>query len=89
MAGFEFRMWCIMAQVVCLGEVLLDFAALEAGESLVQASSFQQTDGDAPANVAIEQALNILNGEKVAKEITLGSRIFTTENVDKGGEVLE
>jgi len=37
---------------------------------------------------AIETALKILAGEKVPKEITLGSRLFTRENVDQGGEPL-
>ncbi|MBI3006393.1 MAG: substrate-binding domain-containing protein [Ignavibacteriales bacterium] len=37
---------------------------------------------------AVEIALDILNGKKVAKEITLPSRVFTKENIDKGGEVL-
>jgi ribose transport system substrate-binding protein len=35
---------------------------------------------------AIDVALRIFQGEKVPKEITLGSRLFTKENVDKGGE---
>jgi len=35
---------------------------------------------------AIDVALKILSGEKVPKEITLGSRIFTKKNVEKGGE---
>lgn len=38
---------------------------------------------------AIETALKILQGEKVPKEIVLGSRLFTPENVDQGGEPLE
>ncbi len=38
---------------------------------------------------AIETALKILKGEQVPKNITLGTRIFTKENVDKGGEPLE
>lgn len=37
---------------------------------------------------AIETALKILKGEQVPKHITLGTRIFTKENVDKGGEPL-
>lgn len=37
---------------------------------------------------AIEIALKILNGEEVPKEITLGSRVFTEDNVEKGGEVI-
>ena len=35
---------------------------------------------------AIDAALKILRGESVPKEITLGSRVFTKENVDAGGE---
>lgn len=38
---------------------------------------------------AIETALKILGGEKVEKEITLPSRVFTAENIDKGGELLK
>jgi len=51
----------------------------------ILSASFQYPSG---GDVAIEQALKILNGEKVEKEITLGSRIFTTENVAAGGEAL-
>lgn len=46
-------------------------------------ATFQYPTGGAEA---IDVALKILNGEEVPKEITLGSRIFTKENVDKGGE---
>jgi ribose transport system substrate-binding protein len=37
----------------------------------------------------IETALKILNGETVPKKITLGSRIFTKDNVKSGGETIE
>lgn len=37
---------------------------------------------------AIETAIAILNGNQVPKEITLASRVFTRENIDKGGEWL-
>lgn len=37
---------------------------------------------------AIETALKILRGEQVPKNITLGTRIYTRENVDQGGEPL-
>jgi len=52
----------------------------------ILAASFQYPTG---GDVAIVQALKILNGEKVPKEITLGSRIYDAKNVDKGGKVLE
>jgi len=37
---------------------------------------------------AIDVALKILKDEKAPKNITLGTRIFTGDNVDKGGEAL-
>ncbi len=38
---------------------------------------------------AIDVALKILRGEQVPKKITLGSHVFTAENVAKGGEELK
>ncbi|MFV1964238.1 MAG: substrate-binding domain-containing protein [Pirellulaceae bacterium] len=38
---------------------------------------------------AIDVALKILNGEEVPKKITLGSRLFTKENVESGGVAIE
>jgi ribose transport system substrate-binding protein len=52
----------------------------------ILAASFQYPTG---GDVAIEQALKIMAGEKVPKEITLGSRIYTAENVGAGGKVLQ
>jgi ribose transport system substrate-binding protein len=52
----------------------------------ILAASFQYPTG---GDVAIEQALKILAGEKVPKEITLGSRIYTAQNVGAGGKALE
>lgn len=40
-------------------------------------------------DIAIQQALLILDGKPVEKNITLGSRIFTRENVDSGGVPLK
>ncbi len=37
---------------------------------------------------AIDTALKILHGEKVEKEVVLPSRLYTPENIDKGGEPL-
>lgn len=52
----------------------------------ILAASFQYPTG---GDIAIEQALKIFAGEKVPKEITLGSKIYTAQNVDSGGKVLE
>ncbi|HEX9005920.1 MAG TPA: substrate-binding domain-containing protein [Bacteroidota bacterium] len=51
----------------------------------ILAASFEYPTG---GKEAIETALAILAGKKVPKEITLPSRIYTRENVDKGGELL-
>ncbi len=48
-------------------------------------ATFQYPTGGAEA---IDNALKILKGEKVPKNITLGTRVFTKENVEKGGEAL-
>ena len=48
-------------------------------------ATFQYPTGGAEA---IDTAVKILKGEKVPKEITLGSRLFTKQNVDQGGEAL-
>jgi ribose transport system substrate-binding protein len=37
---------------------------------------------------AIDVALQILRGEEVPKHIVLGTRLFTRENIDQGGEVI-
>jgi ribose transport system substrate-binding protein len=46
-------------------------------------ATFQYPTGGAEA---IDIALKILTGEEVPKEITLGSRVFTRENAEAGGE---
>jgi len=51
----------------------------------ILSATFQYPTG---GKEAIDMALRILKGEKVEKNITLGTRIFTKENVDKGGEKL-
>jgi ribose transport system substrate-binding protein len=51
----------------------------------VLAATFQYPTG---GQQAIENALKILHGEKVPKDVTLPSRVFTPENVARGGEAL-
>jgi ribose transport system substrate-binding protein len=48
--------------------------------------TFQYPTGGAEA---IDTALKILHGDSVPKEIVLGTRIFTKENVEQGGEELK
>jgi ribose transport system substrate-binding protein len=52
----------------------------------ILSATFEYPTGGAQA---IETALKILKGETVAKEIGLGSRLFTKENVATGGEPLK
>ncbi len=42
-----------MADVVCMGELLIDFVPTESGVALVDASAFNKAPGGAPANVAV------------------------------------
>src|SRR5438270_9162322 len=42
--------------VVCLGEVLTDFVALDTAVALRQATNFHKAPGGAPANVAVALA---------------------------------
>ena len=51
----------------------------------ILAATFQYPTGGADA---IENALKMLHSEKAPKNITLGTKIFTRENVDKGGDPL-
>ncbi|MGB9589201.1 MAG: hypothetical protein ACPL7O_13555, partial [Armatimonadota bacterium] len=51
----------------------------------ILSATFQYPTGGAEA---IDIAMKILKGEKVPKNITLGTRIFTKDNVTKGGEPL-
>jgi len=53
-------------------------------QGILNATFQYPTGGD----VAILQALKILKGEKVEKTIVLGSRMFTKENVEAGGEAI-
>jgi ABC-type sugar transport system substrate-binding protein len=51
----------------------------------ILAASFEYPTG---GREAIDVAIDILNGKKVDKEISLSSKVYTKENIDKGGEVL-
>lgn len=51
----------------------------------IMAASFEYPTG---GKEAIERALEILSGGSVPKEITLPSRVYTKENIERGGELL-
>jgi ribose transport system substrate-binding protein len=54
-------------------------------EDGILTATFQYPTGGAEA---IDTALKILKGEKVSKNISLGTRIFTKDNAAKGGQAL-
>lgn len=54
-------------------------------QGILQASFEYPTGG----KEAIELGLDILNGKKVEKEVTLSSRVFTKDNIDSGGQLLK
>jgi ribose transport system substrate-binding protein len=54
-------------------------------QGIMQASFEYPTGG----KEAIELGLELLNGKKVEKEVTLSSRVFTKDNIDAGGEWLK
>lgn len=74
-------------------EKAIQFVGIDAlpqeGQAYVQqgilTASFEYPTG---GREAIETALKILNGQQVEKKITLPSRVFTRDNIDKGGELL-
>ena len=51
----------------------------------ILSATFQYPTG---GQEAVQLALKILNGQKVPKDITLGTRIFTKDTVAKGGKAL-
>lgn len=52
----------------------------------ILSASFEYPTG---GKEAVLTALEILNGRRVPREITLSSRVYTRENIDKGGELID
>ena len=48
--------------------------------------TFQYPTGGAEA---VDVALDILSGKQVEKKIVLGTRLFTKDNVEQGGEIVQ
>jgi len=65
-------------RVVCMGELLIDFVALESGVTVGEASGFQKAPGGAPANVAV-----------AIKRLGLDSAFITQVGDDPFGHYLE
>lgn len=41
-----------MIEVICMGELLIDFVSLDRDATLIETTGFQKAPGGAPANVA-------------------------------------
>ena len=54
-------------------------------QGIMQASFEYPTGG----KEAIDLGLDLLNGKKIDKEVTLSSRVFTKDNIDSGGQLLK
>src|SRR5438067_2181385 len=84
----------VMAEVVCLGEALIDFVAIESGVRVGEASGFVRAAGGAPANVAVGVA-------KLGRTSAFSGKVgddpfgrfleqtFASTGVDTGGMVFD
>lgn len=83
-----------MAEVVCLGEALIDFVATESGVGVGEASGFVRAPGGAPANVAVGAArlgrtaafLGKVGDDPFGRFL---ERTFAEAGVDTGGMVFD
>ncbi|MBL8762667.1 MAG: substrate-binding domain-containing protein [Phycisphaerae bacterium] len=69
-------------EIIFVGVDALPHEGVEMVRRGVLAATFEYPNG---ADLAIETALRLKKGEAVPKKITLGTRLFTRENVDQGG----
>lgn len=72
-------------EMIFVGVDALPHEGVQAVKSGMLAATFEYPNGAAEA---IDAAIKLSKGEKVEKTITLGTRLFTKENVDKGGEAI-
>jgi ribose transport system substrate-binding protein len=73
-------------EMIFIGVDALPHEGVEAVRKGILDATLEYPNGAAEA---IDAALKILRGETVPKTITLGTRLFTKENVDKGGEPIK
>lgn len=83
-----------MAEIVCLGEALIDFVAAESGVGVGEASGFLRAPGGAPANVAVGVAhigrssafLGKVGDDPFGRFL---AQTFASAGVDTGGMVFD
>ncbi|MFG0284883.1 MAG: substrate-binding domain-containing protein [Phycisphaerales bacterium JB039] len=73
------------AEIIFVGVDALPHEGVKAVRDGILDATFQYPNGAAEA---IDTALRILEGAEAPKTITLGTRLFTPENVDAGGEAI-
>jgi ribose transport system substrate-binding protein len=73
-------------EIIFVGIDALPHEGVKYVEQGILTATFQYPTG---GDVGIDVALKILKGEEFEKNITLGTRIFTKENVGRGGEAIE
>lgn len=73
-------------EILFVGVDALPHEGIQAVRTGILDATFQYPNG---ADVAIETALAILAGEEVPASITLGTRLYTPENVEEGGRAIE
>jgi len=72
-------------EMLFVGVDALPHEGIEAVRTGILNATFQYPNG---ADVAIDTALTIMKGETAPKTITLGTRLFTKDNVASGGEAV-
>jgi len=73
-------------EMIFVGVDALPHEGMKAVENGILDATFLYPNG---TDVAIETVLSILAGEEVEKQITLGTRLFTPENLAEGGLAVE
>lgn len=73
-------------EMVFIGVDALPHEGIEAVRNGILDATFEYPNG---AALAVETAQKISRGETVSKKIVLGTRLYTKENVDKGGEEIK
>jgi ribose transport system substrate-binding protein len=70
-------------EMIFVGVDALPHEGIAAVKSGMLDATFEYPNG---AALAVDMATKLTRGEKVPKKVTLGTRLYTKENVDKGGK---
>ena len=70
-------------EMIFVGVDALPHEGIEAVRAGILNATFEYPNG---ADIAVATVLRILSGENVEKKITLGTRLFTPDNLENGGK---